>query len=87
MSMADALRVIGMEPSAQGILPAADMPADMRTIEAASAQAHTRLAMTLIDSASDDDPGERFDEVTFEQQVWPFVEMLKRAQAADEAVT
>ena len=56
MSMADALRVIGMEPSAQGILPAADMPADMRTIEAASAQAHTRLAMTLIDSASDDDP-------------------------------
>ena len=83
----EVLRVIGREPSAQGILPATDMPAAIRAIEAAIAQEHIRLAKTVTDPARDDDPGERFEEVTFQQHAWPFVEMLKRAQAADEAIT
>jgi hypothetical protein len=83
----EVLRVIGMAPSARGILPAADMPAAVQAIEAAIAQEHTRPAKTVIDPARDDDPGEPFEEITFQQHVWPFVEMLKRAQAADEAIT
>ena len=81
------LRVVGMEPSAQGILPATNMPAAIEAIKAAIAQEHARLAKTVIDPARDDDPGKRLEEVTFQQHAWPFVEMLKRAQAADEAIT
>ena len=50
------LRVIGMEPSAQGILPATNMPAAIEAIKAAIAQEHARLAKTVIDPARDDDP-------------------------------
>lgn len=63
------------------------MPAAIKASEAAIAQEHTRLAKTVTDPASDDDRGEQFEEVTFQQHAWPFDEMLKRAQAAGDAIT
>lgn len=63
------------------------MPAAIQAIEAAIAQEHTRLAKTVTDHARDDDRGGQLEEVTFQQHAWPFDEMLKRAQAAGDAIT
>jgi hypothetical protein len=68
------MRLIGREPAAKGIIEPADMPAAMRALQEAAAQAQ---------AASDSD-GERA--VGLKQRVWPMVEMMKRAQAADEPI-
>jgi hypothetical protein len=68
------MRLIGREPAAKGIIEPADMPAAMRALQEAAAQAQ----------AGSDSDGERA--VGLKQRVWPMVEMMKRAQAADEPI-
>jgi hypothetical protein len=68
------MRLIGREPAAKGIIEPADMPAAMRALQDAAAQAQ----------AGSDADGERG--VGLKQRVWPMVEMMKRAQAADEPI-
>lgn len=68
------MRLIGREPAAKGIIEPADMPAAMRALQDAAAQAQ---------AASDAD-GERG--VGLKQRVWPIIEMMKRARAADEPI-
>ena len=68
------LRLIGREPAAKGIIEPADMPAAMRALQGATAQAQ---------AASDAD-GERG--VGLKQRAWPMIEMMKRAHAADEPI-
>jgi len=68
------LRLIGREPAAKGIIEPANMPAAMGALQQAAAQAQ---------AASDAD-GERG--VGLKQRVWPMIEMMKRAHAADEPI-
>ena len=68
------LQLIGKQPGPKGIIEPADMPAAMRALQEAAAQGQ---------AASDSD-GERA--VGLKQRVWPMVEMMKRAQAADEPI-
>jgi len=68
------MRLIGREPAAKGIIEPADMPAAMRALQDAAAQAQ---------AASDPD-GERG--VGLKQRVWPMIELMKLAQAADEPI-
>jgi hypothetical protein len=70
------LRVLGREPAAQGIIETADMPAALAALQAAI--------------AADEQPREEEGApppVGLRQRLWPMVEMLRRAQAADAAVT
>jgi len=68
------MRLIGREPAAKGIIEPADMPAAMRALQDAAAQAQ---------AASDPD---RERGVGLKQRVWPMIELMKRAQAADEPI-
>jgi len=69
------LRLIGREPAPKGIIEAADLPAAMRALQEAAAQSQ---------APSPDSDGERG--VGLKQRVWPMVEMMKRALAADEPI-
>jgi hypothetical protein len=68
------MRLMGREPAAKGIIETADMPAAIRALQEAAAQA----------AAPADSDGERG--VGLKQRVWPMIEMMKRAQAAGEPI-
>ena len=69
------LRLLGREPAAKGIIEVADMPAAMRALQEAAAQAQ---------APADDAGGERG--VGLKQRVWPLIEMMKRSHAAGEPI-
>ena len=69
------LRALGREPSPKGIIEPADMPAAIAALQAAI--------------AADERPAEQDDKpapVGLRQRLWPMVEMLRRALAADAPV-
>jgi hypothetical protein len=71
---AQLLRLIGREPAAKGIIEVADLPAAIRALQDAAAQADTPA----------DADGERG--VGLKQRVWPMIEMMKRTHAAGEPI-
>ncbi|HEY6513667.1 MAG TPA: DUF1840 domain-containing protein [Burkholderiaceae bacterium] len=72
------MRLIGRAPSAKGIIEVADMPAAIRALQEAAAQ-----AQPPSDGDGDGD-GERG--VGLKQRVWPMIEMMKRSQGAGEPI-
>jgi hypothetical protein len=79
------LRLLGREPAAQGVIEACDMPAALQTLQAAIAAAEAPA-----DAPADPAGGANRDEpappVGLRQRLWPMVEMLRRAQAADARI-
>ena len=73
------LRLLGREPAAQGIIEAPAMAAALAALQAAIDAAEAPAA--TADEAEDDKPS-----VSLRQRLWPMMEMLRRAQAADAAV-
>ena len=69
------MRLIGREPAAKGIIEIAAMPAAIRALQEAAAQAQ---------STAVDEGGERG--VGLKQRVWPMIEMMKRSHAAGEPI-
>jgi hypothetical protein len=67
------MRLIGREPAAKGIIEIAAMPAAIRALQEAAAQAQP---------ASDGEGGG----VGLKQRVWPLIEMMKRSHAAGEPI-
>ncbi|HRY88446.1 MAG TPA: DUF1840 domain-containing protein [Rubrivivax sp.] len=78
------LRLLGREPAAQGIIEPADMPAAIAALQAA-AEAGAADPAPPADDAQADDEAPR-DRVRLRQRLWPMIEMLRRAHAADEPV-
>jgi hypothetical protein len=78
------LRILGREPAARGIIEPAAMPAAIAALQAAVAQAEAAGAAASGDGDPDDTPGPRG--VSLRQRVWPMVEMLRRAHAAEAPV-
>jgi hypothetical protein len=70
------LRLLGREPSAQGIIEVQDMPAVMAALQAAIA----------ADETPPEDDDTRLPPVGLRQRLWPVMEMLRRAHAAEAAV-
>lgn len=72
------LRLLGREPSAQGIIEASAMPQVLQTLQAA------------IDEAEQVPPTEGDDAPTLavglRHRLWPMLEMLRRCQVAQEPV-
>jgi len=75
------LRLLGKEPSAQGILQAADLPAAMQALEQAVAadDAARKQARPQSDEGDDEAKPGQGDGVSLRQRAWPLVEMMKRA--------
>jgi hypothetical protein len=73
------LRLLGREPAAQGVIEPGDMPAALQALQAAIAAAEAPVA------GADDTDGPA-PAVGLRQRLWPMVEMLRRAQAADARI-
>ncbi|HZE90271.1 MAG TPA: DUF1840 domain-containing protein [Rhizobacter sp.] len=80
------LRIIGKQPAPKGILQPADMPAAMQAIEHAVA-ADEALRKKPADAAADDQArAAARDSVSLRQRAWPLLELMKRAQAANQDI-
>ena len=75
------LRIIGRQPAAQGVIVPATMPAAMMAIAEAIAREEAQPPQPETGSAEQDRDLLRDEPVTLRQRAWPFVEMMKRAQA------
>ncbi len=75
------MRLLGREPAPQGIIEPAAMPAAIAALEAAVAaeSAPARPEGEEAEAAAE-------KHVSLRQRVWPMVEMLRRAHAADVPV-
>ena len=89
------LRVLGREPAERGIIEPADIPAALlalraaietdEALRAAQPAGGAEPARAGLDTPADD--GAALPEgVSLRRRLWPMVEMLRRAQAEDEAV-
>jgi hypothetical protein len=76
------LRLIGKDPSPQGIVEVADLPAAIAAIEAAVAASEAALKVARQEAAGDDPQGApKHEVVSLRQRAWPLLEMLKRSLA------
>ena len=78
------LELLGRTPSAKGIIEVADMAAAIQTLESAVKADEQRVDQPS--DTNDTEPGEVRHPVGLRQRLWPMIEMLRRALAADEAV-
>ncbi len=73
------LRIVGKEPSTQGIFEVADMPAAIAAVEQAVAADEATDPQGEANSAgSTSTPADR---IGLRQRAWPLLEMLKRCHA------
>ncbi len=70
------LRLLGREPAAKGIFEAAALPAAIAAL----------LAAIAAEEAPPEDDDERLPPVGLRQRLWPMIEMMRRAHAAEAAV-
>lgn len=76
------LRIMGREPSAQGIFEVDDMPRLRQLLEQAVVAEEAARAQAEAEAAAEGKQLAPRDAVGLRQRVWPLVEMMKRAQAA-----
>ena len=76
------LALIGKAPGVPGILEPGRIPAALQALEAAVAAE----SPTPADRDDDGPAPAGGDTVSLRRRVWPFVEMMKRAQAAREPI-
>lgn len=92
------LRAIGREPAARGIIEPVAMPAALealRTAIEADEARRTERGGSALESAAGEGPEEGAEGgegaaaaggISLRRRLWPMVDMLRRAQAADEPV-
>ena len=76
-----ALRLMGREPSSQGIIEPAAMPAALAALQAAIAAQEAAPAPTP-GRDEDDEPGQTDKAPALRQRLWPLIDCLRRAQQA-----
>lgn len=80
------LRIVGREPAAQGIFEAAALAAAIAALEQAVAADEAARAQAEKEAAAEGKPLAPREAVTLRQRAWPLVEMMKRAQAAQQPI-
>jgi hypothetical protein len=81
------LQIIGKPAAAQGILQPGDLPAAMQALhQAAAAEGDSHVADVKTDASAGAAGTDDADTVTLRQHVWPLIEMMKQAHAADEPI-
>jgi hypothetical protein len=82
------MRLLGREPAAQGIIEVAHMPQALQALQAAidqEAQAGKGPQVGDATGGAEADPSNPAA-VALRQRLWPMLDMLKRAHAAQEPV-
>jgi hypothetical protein len=74
------LRILGREPSAQGIIEAAALPSAMAAIEAAVAADEAARKESGADAPAMAAGGSG-NKISLRQRAWPLLEMMRRSQA------
>jgi hypothetical protein len=74
------MRLLGREPAARGIIEPAAMPAAIAALEAAIREVESAGEQPEEDTPPDESP------VSLRQRLWPMIDMLRRASAADVPV-
>lgn len=80
------LRAIGREPEAKGIIEPGAMAAAIAGIERAIASDDAARAEAEREAAAEGRTLKAAEGVSARQRLWPMIEMLRRAQAADEPI-
>lgn len=80
------LRAIDREPAPKGIIEPKDMAVAIAAIERSIAADEAARAEAEAEARDKGEPLPPREGVTPRQRLWPMVEMLRRAQAADEPV-
>ncbi len=83
------MRLLGREPAAQGIIEVAHMPQALLALQAAldtEAQANKDTGHAAIATEGTQDDAGNPAAVALRQRLWPMVDMIKRAQAAQEPI-
>lgn len=80
------LRILGREPAAKGIIEPAAMPGAVAALEQAVHAAEAARAEAEREAGARGESLPADEAVGLRQRVWPMVEMLRRAAAADEPV-
>ncbi len=80
------LRILGREPVAKGIIEPPAMPGAIAAIEQAVQAAEAARAAAEREAGARGESLPSDEAVGLRQRVWPMVEMLRRAAAADEPV-
>ena len=75
------LRIIGREPSSQGIIEAAALPQAIAALEQAIAAAELARRDTRRADVGDDDAAGGREQVGLQQRAWPMLEMMRRSLA------
>jgi hypothetical protein len=83
----DILRLVGRTPSERGAIAAEDLPSAIAAIEAAIAPGRPGSGTARPAAAGNPVDDEEPEVVTLRQRALPFLQLLREAQAAGEAVT
>jgi hypothetical protein len=76
------LEIIGKDPGPQGIIEAAQMPAALSALEAAIAGEEKEQQAAIDEAKAAGQVPPTFRDVSLRQRAVPFLDMLKRCQAA-----
>jgi hypothetical protein len=80
------LRLLGREPSASGIVLAAQLPAAIAELERAVAEDEAEFARLQLEAEERGEPVPERQGVSLRQRAWPMLELLRRSQAACQDV-
>lgn len=80
------LRLAGREPAAQGIFEPAALSGAIAAFEAAIADDEAKRAAAEAEARTEGRQLPPREGVTLRQRAWPLIELMKRAQAADQPV-
>ncbi|MBI3157078.1 MAG: DUF1840 domain-containing protein [Burkholderiales bacterium] len=80
------LALLGRDPAPKGILEVAHMPQALRRLEAAVQADEAARGRPRGDDEGEDDERPGADPIPLRQRLWPMVEMIRQAQAADRPI-
>ncbi|MBP6903186.1 MAG: DUF1840 domain-containing protein [Burkholderiaceae bacterium] len=85
------LRVLGREPAPRGIIEPAAMAQAIQALRQAVADDEARRAQALLEAEAATAQGQETaapaEAPGLRQRLWPMLQMLERARAADEPIT
>ncbi|MCV2351155.1 DUF1840 domain-containing protein [Paucibacter sp. Y2R2-4] len=80
------LTLMGREPSAQGLLPADDLPLAMHQLEQAAKDDDAAFAAVQAEALAAGEPAPRREGISLRQRVWPLIELMRHSHTEGEPV-
>ncbi|MBV8500945.1 MAG: DUF1840 domain-containing protein [Paucibacter sp.] len=80
------LRLLGRDPTPQGIITKLDMAAAVAALEKAVSDDEAAFAAAVAEAAKTGEPAPRRSGIQLRQRAWPLVELMRHALREDEDV-